>query len=84
AVLTIVNLNPFGPEEGFISVDLPAIGREWHDHPVVFDEVSGEEYHWGQTNWVRLDPARAVAHIIALPPVPAALRTPLAHRRSLR
>ncbi|MGV9752531.1 alpha-1,4-glucan--maltose-1-phosphate maltosyltransferase [Nocardia farcinica] len=84
AVLTIVNLNPFGPEEGFISVDLPAIGREWHDHPVVFDEVSGEEYHWGQTNWVRLDPARSVAHIIALPPVPAALRTPLAHRRSLR
>ena len=42
-------------------LDLPAIGREWHDHPVVRDEVSGEEWHWGQTNWVRLDPAHGMA-----------------------
>ncbi|WP_216898722.1 alpha-1,4-glucan--maltose-1-phosphate maltosyltransferase, partial [Nocardia alni] len=65
AVLIVVNLNPFGPEYGMISLDLPAIGREWHDHPVVYDEVSGEEYHWGQTNYVRLDPVHAVAHILA-------------------
>ncbi|MEV0032827.1 alpha-1,4-glucan--maltose-1-phosphate maltosyltransferase [Nocardia sp. NPDC050793] len=84
AVLVVVNLNPYGAEWGFISLDLPAIGREWHDHPVVVDEVSGEEYHWAQTNYVRLDPAKAVAHIIALPPVPAPARLELAYRRSLR
>ncbi|WP_054811134.1 alpha-1,4-glucan--maltose-1-phosphate maltosyltransferase [Nocardia arizonensis] len=82
AVLVVVNLNPYGAEQGFISVDLPAIGREWHDHPVVFDEVSGEEYHWAQTNYVRLDPARAVAHILALPAVPQQARTELAYRKS--
>ncbi len=84
AVLTVVNLNPYGAEQGFLSLDLPALGREWHDHPVVVDEVSGEEYHWAQTNYVRLDPAKAVAHIIALPPVPAPARRELAYRRSFR
>ncbi|MFI5779155.1 maltotransferase domain-containing protein [Nocardia sp. NPDC051570] len=82
AVLIVVNLNPFGPEQGMVSLDMPAIGREWHDHPVVYDEVTGEEYHWGQTNYVRLDPVKAVAHILALPPVSAAARTELSYRRT--
>ncbi|MFI6365823.1 maltotransferase domain-containing protein [Nocardia sp. NPDC050630] len=84
AVLVVVNLNPYGAEWGMISLDLPAIGREWHDHPVVFDEVSGEEYHWAQTNYVRLDPARAVAHILTLPAVPQQARAELAFRRTFR
>ncbi|MEU7633633.1 alpha-1,4-glucan--maltose-1-phosphate maltosyltransferase [Nocardia sp. NPDC049220] len=84
AVLVVVNLNPFGAEWGMLSLDLPAIGREWHDHPVVYDEVSGEEYHWAQTNYVRLDPAHAVAHILTLPPVSQQARTELAFRRTLR
>ncbi|NNH74573.1 alpha-1,4-glucan--maltose-1-phosphate maltosyltransferase [Nocardia uniformis] len=82
AVLTVVNLNPFGAEQGMVSLDLPAIGREWHDRPVVYDEISGEEYHWGQSNYVRLDPAHAVAHILVLPPVPMHARQQLAFRRS--
>lgn len=84
AVLVVVNLNPYSAEQGMLSLDLPAIGREWHDHPVVYDEISGEEYHWAQTNYIRLDPARAVAHVIALPPVPHHARTALAYRRTLR
>ncbi|MFC8047296.1 maltotransferase domain-containing protein [Nocardia sp. NPDC057353] len=84
AVLVVVNLNPFGAEQGLVSLDLPAIGREWHDRPVVVDEVTGAEYHWGQTNYVRLDPPQAVAHILALPSVPQRLRPQLAQRRTLR
>ncbi|WP_378737748.1 maltotransferase domain-containing protein [Nocardia brasiliensis] len=83
AVLVVVNLNPFAAEWGMVSLDLPAIGREWHDHPVVYDEVSGEEYHWAQTNYVRLDPARSVAHILTLPPVSQQARTELAYRSTL-
>ena len=67
AVLVIVNLNPFGPEAGTIHIDMPAIGHDWHDHFAVYDEVSGDEYHWGQTNFIRLEPWKAVAHILALP-----------------
>ncbi|MFI7194464.1 maltotransferase domain-containing protein [Nocardia nova] len=83
-VLVVVNLNPFGAEDGMISLDMPAIGREWHDRPTVHDEISGEEYHWAQTNYVRLDPVRAPAHILALPAVSAAARTELAYRRTFR
>ncbi|MFF0494669.1 alpha-1,4-glucan--maltose-1-phosphate maltosyltransferase [Nocardia sp. NPDC003482] len=82
AVLVVVNLDPYAAEQGMVSLDMPAIGREWHDHPVVVDEVTGEEYHWGQTNYVRLDPVHAVAHILALPPVSAAARTELAYRKT--
>ncbi|MBO0855021.1 MAG: alpha-1,4-glucan--maltose-1-phosphate maltosyltransferase [Nocardia sp.] len=84
AVLVVVNLNPFGAEDGMISLDMPAIGREWHDRPTVYDEISGEEYQWGQTNYVRLDPVRAAAHILVLPSVSAWARTELAFRRTFR
>ncbi|RJO79410.1 alpha-1,4-glucan--maltose-1-phosphate maltosyltransferase [Nocardia panacis] len=84
AVLIVVNLNPFATEHGMISLDLPALGREWHDHPVVVDEITGEEYHWAQTNYLRLDPTKAAAHILTLPPVPQAARAELAHRRTFR
>ncbi|GAA5063901.1 alpha-1,4-glucan--maltose-1-phosphate maltosyltransferase [Nocardia callitridis] len=84
AVLMVVNLNPFATEWGMLSLDLPAIGRQWHDHPVVRDEITGEQYHWSQTNYVRLDPAHAVAHVLTLPPVAQPTRTELAYRRTLR
>jgi starch synthase (maltosyl-transferring) len=38
----------------------------------VTDELSGEEFRWGQANYVRLDPATAPAHIFTVktsPPV---------------
>ena len=81
AVLVVVNLNPFGPEEGTIHIDMPAIGHDWHDHFAVRDEVSGDEYHWGQTNFIRLEPWKAVAHILALPQISAAARAELASAR---
>ena len=80
AVLTVVNLNPYGAEDGTIWLNMPAIGRDWHDRITVLDEVSGEQYDWGQTNFVRLEPWRAVAHVLALPPVPYPERLHLGHR----
>ncbi|TQF67231.1 alpha-1,4-glucan--maltose-1-phosphate maltosyltransferase [Rhodococcus spelaei] len=80
AVLTVVNLNPFGAEQGTIWLDMPALGRDWQDHLTVLDEVTGDQFHWGQTNFVRLEPWRAVAHILALPPVPYPARMHLALR----
>ena len=68
AVLVIVSLNPFGAEEGTLHLDLPAIGRVSHDRFDVRDEVGGDRYNWGQANFVRLEPWKAVAHVLALPP----------------
>jgi starch synthase (maltosyl-transferring) len=80
AVLVVVTLNPFGPEESTLRLDLPALGMEWYDRFWVRDEITGEEYNWGQSNYVRLDPARAVAHIVHLPRVPEEARLSLLRR----
>jgi starch synthase (maltosyl-transferring) len=80
AVLVVVTLNPFSPEEATLWLDMPGLGMEWHERFWVRDEVTGEEYHWGQANYVRLDPAKNVAHIVNLPRVPEAARTQLLRR----
>jgi starch synthase (maltosyl-transferring) len=57
-----------------------ALGREPYDGFRVRDQITGEEYQWGQSNYVRLEPARAVAHILALPPIDWEQRAPLLRR----
>jgi starch synthase (maltosyl-transferring) len=81
AVLVVVTLNPFGPEEATLWLEMPALGMEWYDRFWVRDEITGEEYHWGQANYVRLDPAKSVAHILNLPRVPDAARAQLLRRQ---
>ncbi|MCR5980546.1 DUF3416 domain-containing protein [Gordonia jinghuaiqii] len=79
-VIVVINLNPFAAEDSTVWLDLPKLGFEWYDHFTVRDEVSGEEYWWGQDNYVRLEPWRAVAHILALPPLDPAAAERLAYR----
>ncbi|OBI84463.1 alpha-1,4-glucan--maltose-1-phosphate maltosyltransferase [Mycobacterium sp. E740] len=79
-VLVVVTLNPFGPEEATLWLDMPALGMEPYDRFWVRDEVTGDEYQWGQANYVRLDPGRAVAHILNMPQVPADQRLNLLRR----
>ncbi|SKX88614.1 Putative glucanase GlgE [Mycobacteroides abscessus subsp. massiliense] len=79
----MVNLNPFGAEDGTIWLDLPALGLDWHETFWVRDELTGEQYRWGQANYVRLDPltpSRQVAHILNLPQVRESARTHLVFR----
>lgn len=79
-VLVVVTLNPFGPEEATLWLDMTALGMEHGDRFWVRDEITGDEYHWGQANYVRLDPARAVAHVLNMPQIPADRRLNLLHR----
>ena len=38
----------------------PRSACDWHDSLAVHDEITGQDWHWGQHNYVRLDPgARA-------------------------
>src|SRR6202011_2597100 len=76
-VLVVVTLNPYGTVEATVWLDLPALGMEWYDRFWVRDEITSEEYQWGNANYVRLDPAKAVAHILNLPHVPDEARLPL-------
>ena len=80
AVLVVVTLNPFLAEESTLWLDLPALGMNWYERFWVRDEITGEEYHWGQSNYIRIDPAKAVAHVLNLPLVPEDARLTLLRR----
>ncbi|MYW94271.1 alpha-1,4-glucan--maltose-1-phosphate maltosyltransferase, partial [Amycolatopsis rubida] len=65
-VVAVVNLDPHNAREGTLWLDLPALGFDWSERLIAHDEVTGETWDWGQANFVRLEPWRAVAHIVAL------------------
>lgn len=79
-VLVVVTLNPFGPEDGTLWLDMGALAMQPYDRFWVRDEVTGEEYQWGQSNYVRLDPSRNVAHILNMPNIPPEQRQTLLRR----
>ncbi|KHO19482.1 alpha-1,4-glucan--maltose-1-phosphate maltosyltransferase [Mycolicibacterium setense] len=79
-VLVVVTLNPFSPEEATLWLNMEALGMETHDRFWVRDEITGEEYQWGQSNYVRIDPAKAVAHVLNMPLVPYEQRLGLLRR----
>ncbi|SPE58288.1 Alpha-1,4-glucan:maltose-1-phosphate maltosyltransferase 1 [Streptomyces netropsis] len=69
-VLTVVNLDPHHTQEATVSLDMPELGLEWHESVPVRDELTGETYHWGRDNYVRLEPGRSLApaHVFSLRP----------------
>lgn len=69
-VLMVVNLDPHHTQEATVSLDMPDLGLEWHESVPVRDELTGETYHWGRANYVRLEPGSTPAHILVLRPSP--------------
>ncbi|GAA0486228.1 alpha-1,4-glucan--maltose-1-phosphate maltosyltransferase [Streptomyces olivaceiscleroticus] len=69
-VLTVVNLDPHHTHEATVSLDMPELGLDRHESVPVRDELTGETYHWGRDNYVRLEPGRAMApaHVLSLRP----------------
>ncbi len=65
-VLVVVNLDPHGTREATVSLDMPALGLDWHDRALVSDQFSGETFTWSQHNYVRLDPFVEPAHVLTL------------------
>ncbi|MGP7959981.1 alpha-1,4-glucan--maltose-1-phosphate maltosyltransferase [Sanguibacter sp. A247] len=66
-VITVVTLDPWGPQESMVDLDLVALGLApaGDDEPRfnAHDLLTGETYAWGRRAFVRLEPSR-VAHII--------------------
>ena len=80
-VLVVVTLNAYGPEEATLWLDMDALGMESYERFWVRDEITGTEYQWGQSNYIRIDPGQAVAHIINMPLIPPEARITLLRRR---
>jgi starch synthase (maltosyl-transferring) len=70
-VLVVVNIDPHHPREATVWLDGPALGVGAGQDFTVTDELSGEQFRWGQANYVRLDPATAPAHIFTVKTSPA-------------
>ncbi|MEV0093253.1 alpha-1,4-glucan--maltose-1-phosphate maltosyltransferase [Streptomyces sp. NPDC050738] len=69
-VVVVANLDPHHTQEATVSLDMPELGLHWHESVPVRDELTGETYHWGRANYVRLEPGVTPAHICVLRPSP--------------
>jgi len=67
-VLVVCTTDPRTVQWGNTTLDMPALGLDWHEHFTACDELTGVRYDWGQRNAVRLDPYLWPAHIFTLHP----------------
>ncbi len=65
-VLVVVNVDPHGPRETKVWLDMPALGFDWHETFSVHDEISDQTFRWGHGNYVRLDPGAEPAHVLSV------------------
>ncbi|MFF9280911.1 alpha-1,4-glucan--maltose-1-phosphate maltosyltransferase [Streptomyces griseosporeus] len=65
-VLVVANLDPHHTQEATVSLDMPQLGLDWHESVPVRDELTGETYHWGRANYVRLEPGIRPAHVFTV------------------
>ncbi len=65
-VIVVVNVDPHTPHDGMVDLDLAALGIPDDATFTVHDELSGEDWHWGASNYVRLDPQVEPAHVLTV------------------
>ncbi|MFI1568788.1 alpha-1,4-glucan--maltose-1-phosphate maltosyltransferase [Streptomyces sp. NPDC020490] len=63
-VLVVANLDPHHTQEATVSLDMPRLGLDGNAFMSAHDELTGDTYHWGRSNYVRLEPGRAPAHVL--------------------
>jgi starch synthase (maltosyl-transferring) len=66
-ILVLCSTDPNTSQSGWTSLDLPALGMSWNTRAAVRDLLTGEEFDWGQYNFVHLD-RRRPAHIFSVHP----------------
>ena len=63
-IIVVCTLDPFGPREATVTLNMPALGMDWHESFRVRDEITDSTFVWRQRNYVRLDPHANCAHIL--------------------
>jgi starch synthase (maltosyl-transferring) len=66
-VLTIVNIDPWYVQSGWVQLDLGALGLDPDSPFIAHDLLTNARYEWrGSKNFVQLDPGSVPAHIFSL------------------
>lgn len=84
SVVVVLTLNAFAAESATLWLNMDALGMNDDDRFWVRDEITGEQYHWGKANYVHIDPAKAVAHILHMPAIAPHQRAVLLHQKGMR
>jgi starch synthase (maltosyl-transferring) len=66
-ILVVCTTDPHQVREGWIHLRLDELGIGWSDGFTASDLLSGNNYEWGEHNFVRLSPDQ-VAHVFAVHP----------------
>ena len=61
-----VSFDPQNVQWANVSLDMPALGFDWHQRFTIRDELTGAVFDWGEHNAVRLDPFVEPAHILSV------------------
>jgi starch synthase (maltosyl-transferring) len=65
-VLVVCTMDSATVQWGNTTLDMPALGMDWHERFDAHDELTGTRYEWGQHNAIRLDPYLQPAHIFTV------------------
>jgi starch synthase (maltosyl-transferring) len=63
-ILVVANLDPHQNQASWLHLDMPALGLDWNDSFTAHDLITGQEWTWGQHNWVWLGPENEPVHIL--------------------
>ncbi|GAA2523994.1 alpha-1,4-glucan:maltose-1-phosphate maltosyltransferase [Winogradskya humida] len=67
-VLVICSFDSQDVQWGNTTINMPALGMDWHERFDVVDQITGASYEWGQHNAVRIDPFVEPAHVFVVRP----------------
>jgi len=65
-VLVVCSFDSTHAHWGNTTLDMPALGFDWHERFTARDELTGSQFDWGQHNAVRLDPMVEPAHVLTV------------------
>ena len=66
-VITIVNLDPYHVQSGWLHLDPTTVGVERGQRFQVHDQLSNQFFDWeGEGHFIRLDPQQVPAHVLVL------------------
>jgi starch synthase (maltosyl-transferring) len=65
-VLVVCSFDPASVQWGNTTLDMPALGYDWHERFTATDQLTGASFEWGQHNAVRLDPYVEPAHVLTV------------------